>query len=110
LQFFPHEKPYGYFLTFIEDPFFAVVHVSRKILRDTFRSSENPLQLIALEILPAYIMVNSIWLIVFVDLPCPCHFKPMDSMCAYARDHQDILLNYLSDSDVLPDMSWFSAT
>jgi hypothetical protein len=60
LQFFPHENPYGYFLTFVEDLFFSIVHVSREILRDAFRSSENPLQLIALEILPACIMVNSI--------------------------------------------------
>jgi hypothetical protein len=68
-----------------------------------------PYSLLLLGFLSACIMVNSIWLIVFVDLPCPCHFKPMDSMCAYAHDHQVILLNYLSDSDVVPDMSWFSA-
>jgi hypothetical protein len=63
--------------------------------------------LLLLKFLPAGIMVNSICLVVFIDIPCLCHFKPNDSMCAYARDYQDILLNYLSDSDVLPDMSWF---
>jgi hypothetical protein len=65
--------------------------------------------LLLLKFLPARIMVNSICLVVFVDIPCLCHFEPIDSMCAYARSHQVIRLNYLSGSDVLPDMSWFSA-
>jgi hypothetical protein len=89
----------------IEDPFIPIVRVFHKILRTAFRSSENPLQLIALGILPACIMVNSICLVVSVDIPCLCHFEPNDSICAYARDHQDILLNYLSGSDVISDMS-----
>ena len=49
--FISHENPYGYFLTFIEDPFFSIDHVSHKILRNTFRSFENPLQPVTLEIL-----------------------------------------------------------
>jgi hypothetical protein len=65
--------------------------------------------LLPLEFLPACIMVNTICLVVFVGTPWLCHFEPNDSMCAHARDHQVILLNYFSDSDVLPDMSWFSA-
>jgi hypothetical protein len=64
--------------------------------------------LLLLKFLPACIMVNSILLVVFVGTPWPCHFEPNDAMCANARCHQVILLNYLSDSDVLPDMSWFS--
>jgi hypothetical protein len=82
-------------------------------LAKSFEMPFNPLKilcsLLLLKFWSACIMVNSICQVVFVDLPCPCHFKPMDSMCANARSHQDILLNYLSDSDVLPDMSWFSA-
>ena len=50
-SFISHENPYDFFLTFIEDPFFSIVHVSHIILRNTFRSFENPLQLITLEIL-----------------------------------------------------------
>ena len=46
-SFISHENPYGFFLTFIEDPFFSIVHVSHKILR----SFENPLQPVILEIL-----------------------------------------------------------
>jgi hypothetical protein len=48
--------------------------------------------LLLLNFLLASIMVNAIWLIVFVDPPCPCHFKSMDSMCANARSHQVILV------------------
>jgi hypothetical protein len=65
--------------------------------------------LLLLKFLPACIMVNSILLVVFGGTPWLCHFEPNDSMCAHARDHQVILLDYFSDSDVLPDMSWFSA-
>jgi hypothetical protein len=74
-----------------------------------FEFPKIPCSLLLLGFLSACIMVNSIWLIVFVDIPCPCHFKPIDSMGAYARGYQVILLNYLSGSEVLPDMSWFSA-
>jgi hypothetical protein len=62
-----------------------------------------------LKFLPACIMVNSICLVVFIDIPCLCHFEPNDSICAYARDHQDILLHYLSGLDVFPIMILFSA-
>jgi hypothetical protein len=64
--------------------------------------------LLLLKFLPACIMVNSILLVVFVGTPWLCHFEPNDAMCANARCHQVILLNCLLDSDVLPDMSWFS--
>jgi hypothetical protein len=47
--------------------------------------------LLLLKFLSACIMVNSICLVVFVDIPCLCHFEPIDSMCAYARSHQVIL-------------------
>jgi hypothetical protein len=108
LQFFPHKN-----LTVISS------HLSRirssQLLMCLTKSFEMLFDLpkilcspLLLNFLPAGIMVNSICLVVFIDIPCLCHFKPNDSMCAYARDHQDILLNYLSDSDVLPDMSWFS--
>ena len=50
-SFISHENPYGFFLTFIEDPFFSVVHLSHIILRNTFRSFKNPLQPIILQIL-----------------------------------------------------------
>jgi hypothetical protein len=65
--------------------------------------------LLLLGFLSACIMVNSICLVVFFGTPWLCHFEPNDAMCANARCHQVILLNYFSDSDVLPDMSWFSA-
>ena len=51
LQFYFAWKPLRFFLTFIEDPFFSIVHVSHKILRNTFRSFENPLQHVILKIL-----------------------------------------------------------
>jgi hypothetical protein len=51
--------------------------------------------LLLLKFLPACIMVNSILLVVFVGTPWLCHFEPNDAMCANARCHQDILLNYL---------------
>ena len=51
LQFVLHENPYGFFLTFNDDPFFSIVNVSHKILQNTFRSFENPLQHVILEIL-----------------------------------------------------------
>ena len=41
----------GFFLTFIKDPFFSIVHVSHIILRNTFRYFENPLQPVTLETL-----------------------------------------------------------
>ena len=50
-SFISHENPYGFFLTFIEDPFFSIVHVSHQILRNTFRFFKNPLQPVILEIL-----------------------------------------------------------
>ena len=50
-SFILHENPYGFFLTFIEDPFFSIVHVSHIILQNTFRSFKNPLQLVTLETL-----------------------------------------------------------
>ena len=50
-SFISRENPYGYFLTFIEDPFSLIVHMSPKILRNTFRCFENPLQAVTLEIL-----------------------------------------------------------
>jgi hypothetical protein len=65
--------------------------------------------LFLLKFLPACIMVNTICRVVFVDIPCHCHFEPNDSMCVNARNHQLILINYLSGSDVITDMSWFSA-
>ena len=80
-----------------------------KILRNAFRSSENSRSLLLLKFLPACIMVNSICLVVFVDIPCLYHFDPNDSVCAYAHNHQVILINYLSGSDVILDMSWFLA-
>ena len=51
LQFYFAWKPLRVFLTIIEDPFFSIVHVSHKILRNTFWSFENPLQPVILEIL-----------------------------------------------------------
>ena len=59
--------------------------------------------------LPSCIIVNPICLLVFVGTPWFCPFEPNDSMCAYARDHQVMILNCLFDSDVIPDMSWFPA-
>ena len=50
-SFISHENPDGYFLTIIEDPFFSIVHVSHNILRNSFRSFEDPLQSVTLEIL-----------------------------------------------------------
>jgi len=50
-SFISHENPHGYFLAFIEDPFSLIVHMSPKILLNTFRSFENPLQAVTLEIL-----------------------------------------------------------
>jgi hypothetical protein len=50
--------------------------------------------LLLLKFLPAGIMVNSICLVVFIDIPCLCHFEPNDAMCANARCHQVLLLNY----------------
>jgi hypothetical protein len=81
---------------------------STKSLEMLFDLPKILCSLLLLKFLPACIMVNSICLVVFVVIPCLCHFKPMDSICAYARDHQDILLNYLSGSDIIPDMNWFS--
>ena len=51
LQFYFARKPLWFFLTFIEDLFFSIVHVSHIILRNTFRSFENPLQPVTLETL-----------------------------------------------------------
>ena len=53
-SFVSHEDPYGYFDTFIEDPCFSIVHVTHKILLNTFRSFENPLQPVTLEILACF--------------------------------------------------------
>src|SRR6187399_2273823 len=50
-SFISHENPYGYFLTFLEDPFFSIVRVSHNILRNTFRFFENPMHHVTLEIL-----------------------------------------------------------
>ena len=51
LQFYFAWKPLRFLLTFIEDPFFSIVHVSHKILWNTFRTFKNPLQPVILEIL-----------------------------------------------------------
>ena len=51
LQFYFAWKPLRFFLTFIKDPCFSIVHVSHKILWNTFRTFENPLQRVILEIL-----------------------------------------------------------
>ena len=59
-SFMSHENPYGYFLTIIEDPFFSIVHVSNKILRNTFDLSRILGSLLLLKFLPACVMVNSI--------------------------------------------------
>jgi hypothetical protein len=83
--------------------------VSQKFFEVLFDLTKILSSLLLWKFLSACIMVNSIWLVVFVDTPWLCHFEPNDSMCANARYHQVILLNYLSDSDVLPDMSWFLA-
>ena len=51
MQFYFAWKALRFFLTFIEDPFSSIVHVSHKILWNTFRSFENPLQHVTLETL-----------------------------------------------------------
>ena len=40
-------------------------------------------------------MVNSIWLVVLINIRCPSHFEPIDSMCAYACSHQVILFKII---------------
>ena len=81
-----------------------------KVFKILFNLSKILCSLLFLKFLPAYIMVNSIWLVVLVHIPCLSHFEPIDSICAYTCSHQVILFkNYLSDSEVIPDMSWFSA-
>ena len=51
--------------------------------------------MLLLKFLPACIMVNSIWLVVFINIPCLSHFEPIDSMCAYAHSHQVILFKII---------------
>ena len=62
-----------------------------KFLGILFDLSEIFCSQLLLKFLPAWIMVNSIWLVVFVNILCLSHFDPIDSICAYARSHQVIL-------------------
>ena len=87
-----------------------VVRMLHKILWNTIRPSEHPLRTIALQILVClhygcsqitsnihqYLLTLSFWSYWF-------------NMSVNARNHRLILLNYHSGSDVILNMSWFSA-
>lgn len=87
-------------------PFFHVFHNS---LRNTIWYSRNPSSLMLLKFLPSDIMVNSLYLVIFVGIICHRHIEHL-IRCIRECSQWSVATRILPfGSDVLPNMSWFSA-
>ena len=58
-----------------------VDHMSHKILQMQFDLPMILCSLVLPKVLSACIMVKSICLAIFINILCPCHPKPIDSLC-----------------------------